>query len=61
LALNTLSETQAPDAQDSVLDSLLTAGFKPLPIEIGDLAHDEKKQREFIQKHIRKDSASAIF
>lgn len=53
LALNKFSaETQSSNVSGSVLDSLLAAGFKPLPIDIGDLAHDEEKQRDFIRKRI---------
>ncbi len=54
LALNKFSEEESSANAGSVLDSLMAAGFKPLPFDIGDLAHDEEKQRNFIRQRINK-------
>jgi predicted transcriptional regulator len=54
LALNKLSQAQSENEAGSVWESLLATGFKPLPFDIGDLAHDEKAQRDLIRRRIDK-------
>jgi hypothetical protein len=54
MALMRFSAEQAENPNGSVLSNLLAAGFKPLPMNIGDIAHDEEKQRQFIRNKLRK-------
>ena len=54
LALQNFSASQATESPGSVLESLSKAGFKPLPMDIGDIAHDEEGQRKVISEQIHK-------
>lgn len=36
----------------SMLDRLNSSGFKPITTNLGDLAHDEEKQRRYIKERI---------
>ena len=43
-------------SQRSALDNLLEGGFQPIPIDLGDLADNEVKQRQVIRAKLTKKS-----
>ena len=53
-ALDRFYEEHVNKSKDSVLDRLKEGGFESLSLDLGDLASNEKKQRQVIREKLKK-------